>query len=69
MKARTSGRGGPCEAVQVSDQMRCGRCGLSYDVNDPDPPDCKKPVEFIVRTPRGVFTDARLAYRLAKNGE
>jgi len=41
MKARTSGRGGPCEAVQYSDQMKCARCGLAYDVNDPDPPDCK----------------------------
>ena len=29
-----------CEAVQVSDQMCCGRCGLAWDVNDPEPPEC-----------------------------
>lgn len=69
VKARTSGKGGPCEAVQLSDQMRCERCGFTYDVNDPDPPDCKTPVRFVTRTPRGTFTDAQLAYRLAKNGE
>ena len=29
-----------CEAQQVSDQMRCERCGLVWDMNDPDPPEC-----------------------------
>lgn len=42
MKARTSGDGRTgCEAVQYSDQMQCARCGLAYDVNDPDPPECR----------------------------
>lgn len=42
MKARTSGAGRTgCEAVQYSDQMQCARCGLSYDANDPDPPECR----------------------------
>lgn len=41
MKARTSGSGRTgCKAVQYSDQMHCAQCGLVYDVNDPDPPDC-----------------------------
>lgn len=29
-----------CQARQYSDQMQCGRCGLAWDVNDPDPPGC-----------------------------
>ena len=29
-----------CEAVQVSDQMRCERCNLLWDINDPEPPKC-----------------------------
>lgn len=29
-----------CEARQYSDQMLCDRCGLQWDVNDPDPPEC-----------------------------
>lgn len=41
MKARTSGAGRTgCEAVQYSDEMHCARCGVYYDVNDPDPPEC-----------------------------
>lgn len=30
-----------CEALQYSDQMICGQCGLSWDINDPAPPSCK----------------------------
>lgn len=29
-----------CKAIQYSDQMQCGACGLVWDVNDPDPPEC-----------------------------
>lgn len=29
-----------CQARQYSDQMQCGRCGLAWDTNDPDPPEC-----------------------------
>jgi hypothetical protein len=29
-----------CVAYQVSDQMTCPRCGLTWDKNDPNPPDC-----------------------------
>lgn len=30
-----------CEARQYSDQKRCERCDLTWDMNDPDPPRCK----------------------------
>jgi len=42
-----------CKAVQESDQMRCASCGLLWDVNDPEPPECKRhqdPPRF-VRSP------------------
>lgn len=29
-----------CKAGQHSDQMLCA-CGLAWDVNDPDPPQCR----------------------------
>lgn len=32
-----------CAAYQVSDQMSCPKCGLIWDVNDPEPPQCGKP--------------------------
>lgn len=31
-----------CEARQYSDQMLCDRCGLQWDVNDPEPPECSR---------------------------
>lgn len=33
-----------CAAIQHSDQMQCGRCGLAWDVNDEDPPACGRTV-------------------------
>lgn len=46
MKARIGGRPSAgddfCESIQHSDPMVGKRCGLAYDVNDPDPPDCPK---------------------------
>jgi len=29
-----------CEAFQESDQKRCPRCRLVWDMNDPEPPEC-----------------------------
>jgi hypothetical protein len=29
-----------CKAFQQSDQMVCHRCGLIWDMNDPEPPAC-----------------------------
>ena len=31
-----------CHARQESDQMRCVPCGLVWDMNDPEPPECRK---------------------------
>jgi len=31
-----------CEARQMSDQMSCTRCGLVWDMNDPDRPECRQ---------------------------
>lgn len=32
----------PCQARQYSDQMICGKCGVQWDVDDPEPPVCPK---------------------------
>lgn len=29
-----------CKARQESDQMVCHACGLVWDINDPEPPEC-----------------------------
>lgn len=29
-----------CYAHQYSDQMHCHKCGLVWDMDDPDPPQC-----------------------------
>lgn len=31
-----------CRAVQQSDEMYCAACNLRWDVNDSDPPPCRK---------------------------
>lgn len=31
-----------CHARQYSDQMICTPCGLAWDMNDPEPPECKR---------------------------
>ena len=31
-----------CMARRYGDQMICGPCGLTWDVNDPEPPECHK---------------------------
>lgn len=30
-----------CRARQYSDTMICDSCGLQWDTNDPDPPECR----------------------------
>lgn len=30
-----------CKAMRMSDQMVCRACNLVWDVNDPEPPECK----------------------------
>lgn len=31
-----------CQARQYGDQMICAPCGLTWDTNDPEPPECRK---------------------------
>lgn len=49
-----------CKARQHSDQMICEACGLQWDVNDPDPPECN-PVQVAIHGD----TDPKSAGRLA----
>ena len=41
-----------CYAQQCGDEMLCGRCGLTWDVGDPEPPACS-PVERRITIRRG----------------
>lgn len=34
-----------CKARQYADQMRCLKCGMVWDTNDPEPPECKREPE------------------------
>lgn len=36
-----------CEAKQFSDEMKCDSCGISWDMNDPEPPQCLKQKSII----------------------
>lgn len=49
-----------CEARQYSDQMTCGRCGLAWDVNDPDPPACRRTID------RRAIPDRRVTRAVAR---
>lgn len=31
-----------CQARQYGDQTICALCGLNWDTNDPEPPECRK---------------------------
>ena len=39
-RAALEGEHSKCHPVQFSDQIVCGKCGLTWDVNDPAPPKC-----------------------------
>lgn len=34
-----------CQARQYGDQMICAPCGLTWDTNDPEPPECRKNIK------------------------
>lgn len=38
-------------ARQYNDQMTCSHCGKSWDVNDPDPPECESVPATSTRLP------------------
>lgn len=31
-----------CEARRTHDEMQCGRCGLCWGIDDPEPPTCRR---------------------------
>lgn len=33
-----------CKAIQMSDNMVCRQCGVRWDANDPEPPECRQDV-------------------------
>ena len=37
-----------CQARQYGDQMICTPCGLTWDTNDPEPPECRKNIKRAV---------------------
>ena len=37
-----------CRAKQCSDSMVCEPCGMSWDMNDPDPPKCRQSIACAV---------------------
>ena len=37
-----------CQARQHSDQMVCDACGLTWDMNDPEPPKCRQGIACAV---------------------
>jgi len=62
-----------CEARQYSDQMCCGRCGLVWDMNDPEPPDCltdrqisERKAREAIETMKEVLSDDNDTYRKTK---
>lgn len=37
-----------CQARRYGDQMICAPCGLIWDTNDPEPPECRKNIKRAV---------------------
>lgn len=68
---KVSAAAGKCRAAQMADSMRCARCGVQWDVNDPDPPVCSQRAEAAKRaevtppSPQGRKQNA--FYRAFKN--
>lgn len=50
-----------CKAVQYSDEMVCNECGLRWDTNDQDPPQCNS-----AKTKRPSETVALIGFMTAK---
>lgn len=54
-----------CHARQYGDQMICAACGLIWDTNDPEPPECRK-VDRRSKTVKAV-AEFDAALRVAKS--
>ncbi len=48
-----------CKARQFSDQMSCDRCGLVWDLNDDDPPECKTDRQLSEEIGRAALRETR----------
>lgn len=48
-----------CSARQHSDQKICAKCGLVWDMNDPDPPQCpqEQPARVAMATIRRILNN------------
>lgn len=48
-----------CNAYVIGDQYHCDSCGLSWDINDPEPPECKRitATEVIERDPIKIMAE------------
>lgn len=58
-----------CQARQYGDQMICAACGLNWDTNDPEPPECHK-VDRRTKKAREAAArlDASIAHAKARRG-
>ena len=48
-----------CKARQVNDELQCGACGLTWDVKDPDPPECPQGQDIVVEEDDGMDSMTR----------
>ena len=58
-----------CLARQHSDQMICHKCGLVWDVNDPEPPVCRKEASFFAAVQNFGVSAGQAAESLRRFGE
>jgi len=57
-----------CEAMQEGDQLKCRRCGLYWQMNDHNPPECRTNQEIqYERNRRGVAELQRIVNNAGKN--
>ncbi len=63
-----------CRATQHSDQMICASCGLVWDTNDPDPPECRVGHDTVIRKMLDVYDEngghlmgMRAVYRMLRD--
>lgn len=58
-----------CLARQYGDQMICHACGLNWDTNDPEPPECKKGTKRTKKAKEAAAgLDAAMTHAKARQG-
>lgn len=50
-----------CKARRQGDEMHCGRCGLTWDINDENRPRCKTPHEIAIERIREILKRERVS--------